>query len=62
MVQPAGDGIPLLWAAALLLSFCWLAYVLRAGVRVWKKAFGSDDWAMLVGLVRVLAFCCVVMY
>jgi hypothetical protein len=53
MVQPAGDGVALFYASILLVALSWITYITRVGVRIWRKAFGSDDYIMGVGLVRV---------
>jgi hypothetical protein len=53
MVKPAGDGIALLYTSILLLALSWVTYTTRVGVRVWRKALGSDDFLMFGGLVRV---------
>jgi hypothetical protein len=53
MAQPDGDGIHLFWTSILLLAICWLTFITRVGVRIWREALGSDDFLMGVGLVRV---------
>ncbi len=53
MVQPAGDGVPLLYASILLLILSWLTVISRAVVRIWKNVLGWDDWLMFIGIVRV---------
>lgn len=55
MVKPEGDGTHLFWTSILLLAICWLTFITRVGVRIWRKALGSDDFLMGVGLVRVQA-------
>jgi hypothetical protein len=50
-VAVAGDGVPLLYAAIVLLVLSWTVYGMRVGVRVWRKAFGLDDIMMLIGIV-----------
>jgi hypothetical protein len=50
-VPVAGDGVPLLYAAIVLLVLSWTVYCMRVGVRVWRKAFGLDDIMMLIGIV-----------
>ncbi|KAF2703584.1 hypothetical protein K504DRAFT_391806 [Pleomassaria siparia CBS 279.74] len=49
-VTPAGDGVPLLYCSITLIALCWIVFLMRIGVRVWRKAWGVDDWLMLVGL------------
>lgn len=52
MVQPAGDGVQLLYASIVLLVLTWLTFILRMSVRVWRNASGWDDILMFIGLVR----------
>lgn len=53
MVQPEGDGAHLFWASILFLAICWLTFIARVGVRIWRDALGTDDLLMGIGLVRV---------
>jgi hypothetical protein len=53
MVQPAGDGVPLFYAAVVLLALSWFTFIARATVRIWRKTLGLDDWLMFLGLVSV---------
>jgi hypothetical protein len=50
-VPVAGDGVALLYGAIVLLVLSWTTFSMRVGVRVWRKAWGMDDWFMLVGMV-----------
>jgi hypothetical protein len=50
-VAVAGDGVALLYCAILLLVLTWITFLMRVGVRVWRKAFGMDDYFMLAGMV-----------
>lgn len=52
MVQPAGDGVPLLYASIVLIALTWFTFILRMSVRVWRNASGWDDLLMFIGLVR----------
>jgi hypothetical protein len=52
-VPVAEDGVALLIGAILLLVLSWIIFSMRIGVRIWRKAFGMDDWLMLVGSVRI---------
>jgi hypothetical protein len=47
-----GDGVALYYGAIVLLALTWVFFSMRLGVRMWRKAFGMDDWLMLVGSVR----------
>ncbi|KAH8701912.1 hypothetical protein BGW36DRAFT_356056 [Talaromyces proteolyticus] len=62
MVDPAGDGVPLFYTSIILLALGWFVYVLRVGVRIWRKALGVDDMLMLMGLLlySVTASLCIV--
>ncbi|RDL30706.1 uncharacterized protein BP5553_10051 [Venustampulla echinocandica] len=51
MVQPAGDGVPLFYASAVLLALSWLTFITRVGVRIWRNALGLDDYSMFIGLL-----------
>lgn len=51
MVQPAGDGVPLLYTSIALLAVTWLTFTTRISVRIWRKASGWDDILMFIGLV-----------
>jgi hypothetical protein len=51
----SGDGVALYYGAIILLALTWLFFCMRLGVRIWRKAFGMDDWLMLVGSVRQLS-------
>jgi hypothetical protein len=50
-VPVAGDGVALLNGAIVLLVLSWVIFAMRLGVRLWRKAFGMDDWLMLIGSV-----------
>ena len=50
-VAPVGDGVALLYCAIVLLVLSWVTFLLRIGVRVWRKAWGMDDYLMLLGIV-----------
>lgn len=52
MVQPAGDGVPLLYTSIVLLAVTWVTFTTRISVRIWRKNYGWDDMLMLIGLVR----------
>ncbi|KAL7943588.1 hypothetical protein V8C42DRAFT_327922 [Trichoderma barbatum] len=62
MVQPAGDGVQLLYASIVLLILAWLTFTTRILVRVWRKASGWDDILMFIGLLlfTVTASLCIV--
>ncbi|KAG9240188.1 hypothetical protein BJ878DRAFT_527641 [Calycina marina] len=62
MTEAKGDGLSLLIASIVFLTLCWLTFAMRVWVRVWRKAFGADDWAMLIGIVlfTVTASLCIV--
>ncbi|PNP45070.1 hypothetical protein TGAM01_v206827 [Trichoderma gamsii] len=62
MVQPAGDGVQLLYASIVLLVLTWLTFILRMSVRVWRNASGWDDILMFIGLLlfTVTASLCIV--
>jgi hypothetical protein len=51
-VEIAGDGIALYYGAIVLLVLSWMVFPMRVGVRIWRKAWGMDDYFMLVGIVR----------
>lgn len=53
MVQPAGDGVSLLYASILLLALAWVTFAARVGVRAWRQVMGLDDLLMGVGLVSI---------
>lgn len=57
-VAVAGDGVALLYCAIVLLVLSWVTFLLRIGVRVWRKAWGMDDYFMLLGIVSVQASVC----
>ncbi|PSN59575.1 hypothetical protein BS50DRAFT_614559 [Corynespora cassiicola Philippines] len=61
-VAVAGDGVALLYGAIILLTLSWVVFTMRVGVRVWRKAFGMDDYLMVVGIVlfSVMASLCIV--
>ncbi|KAF2134326.1 hypothetical protein P153DRAFT_331419 [Dothidotthia symphoricarpi CBS 119687] len=61
-VDVAGDGIALFYASIILLVLSWVTFSMRVGVRIWRKAWGSDDYLMFVGLVlfSVTAALCIV--
>lgn len=50
-IEVAGDGVALLYGAIILLVLSWVTFTMRSGVRLWRKAFGLDDYFMLVGIV-----------
>jgi hypothetical protein len=50
-VDVAGDGVTLLYGAIILLVLSWIVFSLRVGVRVWRKAWGMDDYLMSIGIV-----------
>lgn len=45
-------SVPLALVIFILLPFDILTWVLRFYVRVSRKAWGSDDWSMVVAIVR----------
>lgn len=47
----AGDGATLFYGAIIFLALSWIFFLMRVGVRVWRKAWGLDDYFMLVGIV-----------
>ena len=47
----AGDGATLFYGAIIFLALSWMFFLMRVGVRVWRKAWGLDDYFMLVGIV-----------
>ncbi|KAF2642228.1 hypothetical protein P280DRAFT_297048 [Massarina eburnea CBS 473.64] len=61
-VDVAGDGVPLLYGAIVLLALSWITFLMRVGVRVWRKAWGMDDYFMLLGILlfSVTATLCIV--
>lgn len=61
-VEPAGDGVALLYGAIILLVLSWIVFCMRVGVRIWRKAFGMDDYFMLAGIIlfSVTAALCIV--
>jgi hypothetical protein len=50
-VAVAGDGVALLYCAIILLVLTWVVFGMRLGVRVWRKAWGMDDYMMAIGIV-----------
>lgn len=52
-IPVAGDGVPLLYAAIILLVLSWITVSMRVCVRIWRKVLGLDDYLMGVGLVSV---------
>lgn len=50
-VAPKVDGIALLYTTIVFMVIAWITFVVRVGVRVWRKALGMDDYVMAVGLV-----------
>lgn len=52
-IPVAGDGVPLLYAAIILLVLSWVTVSMRVCVRIWRKVLGLDDYLMGVGLVSV---------
>ncbi|KAI4681049.1 uncharacterized protein J4E88_005554 [Alternaria novae-zelandiae] len=61
-VEVARDGVALLYCAIILLVLSWIVFSMRVGVRMWRKAWGMDDYFMLVGtiLFSVTAALCIV--
>ncbi|KAI4643561.1 hypothetical protein J4E93_006571 [Alternaria ventricosa] len=61
-VEVARDGVALLYCAIILLVLSWIVFSIRVGVRMWRKAWGMDDYFMLVGtiLFSVTAALCIV--
>ncbi|KAF8849496.1 hypothetical protein BDZ45DRAFT_809889 [Acephala macrosclerotiorum] len=61
-VSPRDDGIALLYTSIVFLALSWLTFITRVVVRVWRKALGLDDFAMLIGLLlfTVTASLCIV--
>jgi len=53
-VDVAGDGVALYYCAIVLLVLSWICFSMRVGVRIWRKAWGMDDYLMLLGIVSVL--------
>lgn len=53
-VDVDGDGVTLLYGAIVLLVMSWTIFSMRVGVRVWRKAFGMDDYLMSTGIVRLI--------
>lgn len=53
MVDPAGDGVTLLYVTIVMLALSWLGVIMRLSVRRWLKpeAMGMDDALMCAGLV-----------
>lgn len=49
---PKGIGVTLLTVTIIMLSLSCVTLALRLGVRTWTKQMGSDDYLMIVGLVR----------
>ena len=52
-VAVAGDGVALFYCAIILLVLSWVVFSMRVGVRVWRKAWGMDDYMMAIGVVSV---------
>ncbi|KAF1846784.1 uncharacterized protein K460DRAFT_367531 [Cucurbitaria berberidis CBS 394.84] len=50
-VEVAGDGMALYYGAIILLVLSWIIFSMRVGVRIWRKAFGMDDYLMSVGII-----------
>lgn len=50
-VPVAGDGSALLYCVIVLLVLTSFIFVLRIGVRVWRKSWGTDGYLMLTGVV-----------
>ncbi|KAF2028483.1 hypothetical protein EK21DRAFT_90611 [Setomelanomma holmii] len=50
-VDVAGDGVALYYGAIVLLVLSWVIFPMRVGVRIWRKAWGMDDYFMLIGTV-----------
>ncbi|EDU45539.1 hypothetical protein PtrSN002B_000696 [Pyrenophora tritici-repentis] len=61
-VDVAGDGVALLYCAIVLLVLSWICFSMRVGVRIWRKAWGMDDYLMLLGIIlfSVTAALCIV--
>ncbi|KAF1830719.1 hypothetical protein BDW02DRAFT_88146 [Decorospora gaudefroyi] len=61
-VEVAGDGVALLYGAIILLVLSWIIFSMRIGVRIWRKAWGMDDYLMFTGIVlfTVTAALCIV--
>jgi len=55
-IEVAGDGVALLYGAIVLLVLSWIVFSLRVTVRVWRKAFGLDDYIMLAGIVSLVFY------
>ncbi|KAI0003502.1 hypothetical protein F4779DRAFT_98154 [Xylariaceae sp. FL0662B] len=60
MIQPAGEGVVLLWMACIMLALCWIAVIIRVAVRRWINGFGPDDWLMCTGLILYTVTDCLV--
>lgn len=56
MTQAKGDGFALLIVSVVFLALCWVTFATRVWVRVWRKAFGADDWTMLIGIVSAVLY------
>ena len=52
-VEVAGDGVALYYGAIVLLVLSLVVFPMRVGVRIWRKAWGMDDYFMLTGVVRM---------
>jgi len=52
-VEVAGDGVALYYGAIVLLVLSWVGLPIRVGVRIWRKAWGMDNYFMLKGVVRM---------
>ncbi|PVI01153.1 hypothetical protein DM02DRAFT_613898 [Periconia macrospinosa] len=61
-VEVAGDGVALLYGAIILLVLSWIIFSMRIGVRMWRKALGTDDYLMFFGIIlfSVTAALCIV--
>lgn len=51
-VQPTGPGLTLLVVMSVCLALTTVVIVLRVCARVLIRAFGLDDWLMILGWVR----------
>jgi hypothetical protein len=52
-IPVAGDGVPLLYCAIILLVLSWITVSMRVCVRIWRKVLGLDDYLMGIGLVSI---------
>ncbi|PVH95305.1 hypothetical protein DM02DRAFT_618003 [Periconia macrospinosa] len=61
IIHPEGPGLTLLIVISVLLSVSTVAVALRVWARLEIRAFGLDDWLMLLGWA-LLAFTCIADY